>query len=305
MVKKSKTALFIVLGGYLFNLIYYLILHHISHGGYIAGDYLAISAIIILGITILYLLVVLVILSILMFKKPWPSLIKPTLIVTILTFLSISLFYFTGYHKGYGNSLSPKHKKASKTFDAHQKNKVGFKKIFEILNKTSDLSPEGVKKPERKFVTAKQEKVLRQIEEDKRKLDAIEKAILKLQEKLESERIKTEKIKNQLKETTLKVEDKDKIILALQARLKEANKINGDILAPAESKTLVPTGNEKKTEVDETASDTTSNKIIFKVQILSSGIPLSTNSPKFKGIKNHYCPIKIFKKLITLCYSYL
>ena len=201
-----------------------------------------------------------------MFKKPWPSLIKPTLIVTILTFLSISLFYFTGYHKGYGNSLSPKHKKASKTFDA--------------------LSPEGVKKPERKFVTAKQEKVLRQIEEDKIKLDAFEKAILKLQEKLESERIKTEKIKNQLKETTLKVEDKDKIILALQARLKEANKIKGDILAPAESKTLVPTGNEKKTEVDETASDTTSNKIIFKVQILSSGIPLSTNSPKFKGIKN-------------------
>jgi hypothetical protein len=63
-------------------------------------------------------------------------------------------------------------------------------------------------------------------------------------------------------------------------------KIKGDILAPAESKTLVPTGNEKKTEVDETASDTTSNKIIFKVQILSSGIPLSTNSPKFKGIKN-------------------
>ena len=286
MVKKSKMALFIVIGGYLFNLIFYLILHHIFYGRYIAGDDLAISATIILGITILYLLVVLMILSIMMFKKPWPSLIIPTLIVTILTFLSISFFYYTRYHKVYGNSLSLKHKKTSKIFDAHQKHKVGFKKTFETLNKTSDLSPEGVNKPERKFVTAKQEKVLRQLEEDKTKLDASEKAILKLQEKLESERIKTEKTKKQLKETTLKVEDKIKVILALQARLKKANKTKGDILAQAESKTLVSRGNEKKTKVDETASDTISNKIILKVQILSSGIPLSTNSPKFKGIKN-------------------
>ena len=286
MLKKSKIALSIVIGGYLFNLLFYLILYHIFYGVYIAGDYFAESAIIILAITILYFLVVLVILSILKFKKRRPSLIIPTLIVTILTFLSISSFYFTRYHEGYGNSLSLKHKKTSKTFDAHQKNKVGFKKNFEIFNKTSDLSPEGVKKPERKFVTAKQEKALRQLEEDKLKLDASEKVILKLQEKLELERIKTEKIQKQLKETSLKVEDKDKIILALQARLKESNKRKGDILAQAESKTIVSIGNEKKTKVDETASDTTSNKIIFKVQILSSATPLPTNSPKFKGIKN-------------------
>ena len=33
-------------------------------------------------------------------------------------------------------------------------------------------------------------------------------------------------------------------------------------------------------------SDKINKEIIFKVQILSSDIPLSTNSPKFKGIKN-------------------
>jgi N-acetylmuramoyl-L-alanine amidase len=54
----------------------------------------------------------------------------------------------------------------------------------------------------------------------------------------------------------------------------------------AQSKKVVSGEKKKNTEVDITESGTINQEIIFKVQVLSSGTLLASNSPRFKGLKN-------------------
>jgi hypothetical protein len=63
-------------------------------------------------------------------------------------------------------------------------------------------------------------------------------------------------------------------------------KKNEQATVEAKSKKIDSEEKKKNPENVVIESDKINKEIIFKVQILSSDIPLSTNSPKFKGIKN-------------------
>jgi len=107
-----------------------------------------------------------------------------------------------------------------------------------------------------------------------------------LETKLDSERKKNETLAKQSSETTIKMESKDKIILSLRARLEEKPKTKEYILVQAKSKKAVSGEKKKNADVDIIDSDKINQEIVFKVQVLSSGTPLSSNSPQFKGLKN-------------------
>ena len=63
-------------------------------------------------------------------------------------------------------------------------------------------------------------------------------------------------------------------------------KRNEQAMVEAKSKKVDSEEKKKNPENVVTESGKINKEIIFKVQILSSDIPLTTNSPKFKGIKN-------------------
>jgi N-acetylmuramoyl-L-alanine amidase len=130
------------------------------------------------------------------------------------------------------------------------------------------------------------DKALQQISKAKLIVDAEVKKRKELEAKLDSERKKNETLVKQSSETTIKMESKDKIILSLRARLEEKPKKKEYILVQAKSKKAVSGEKKKNADVDITDSDTINQEIVFKIQILSSGTPLSSNSPQFKGLKN-------------------
>jgi len=130
------------------------------------------------------------------------------------------------------------------------------------------------------------EKALQQISKAKLIVDAEVKKRNELEAKLDSERKKNETLVKQSSETTIKMESKDKIILSLRARLEEKPKTKEYILVQAKSKKAVSGEKKKNADVDITDSDTINQEIVFKVQILSSRTPLSSNFPQFKGLKN-------------------
>ncbi len=116
--------------------------------------------------------------------------------------------------------------------------------------------------------------------------DAASKNITELQAKLESERQESEKLRRQLNETIRQARSKDRIILALRSKLEGEHKTKGDVSVQANSNKDVPEGKNKNAEVDNPDADTINQEVIFKVQILSSGTHLATNSQRFKGLKN-------------------
>ena len=130
------------------------------------------------------------------------------------------------------------------------------------------------------------EKDLQPINKAKLIADAEVKKRKELEAKLDSERKKNETLVKQLSETTIKMESKDKIILSLRARLEEKPKTKEYIFVQAKSKKVVSGEKKKNADVDITDSETINQEIVFKVQVLSSGTPLSSNSPQFKGQKN-------------------
>lgn len=130
------------------------------------------------------------------------------------------------------------------------------------------------------------EKSLQQINKAKLIADAEVKKRKELEAKLDSEHKKNETLVKQLSETTITMESKDKIILSLRARLEEKPKTKEYIFVQAKSKKVVSGEKKKNADVDITDSETINQKIVFKVQVLSSGTPLSSHSPQFKGLKN-------------------
>ena len=117
ILKRSKTPLFIVLGGYLFNLVFYLILQHLLFGKTLTFISLVESATTIFALTVVCLLIIFVILSFVkLFKKQWPSFLVPAIVITLLTFLSISLSHYERYYDKYGYDLGQKQNKLD--FDA-------------------------------------------------------------------------------------------------------------------------------------------------------------------------------------------
>ena len=130
------------------------------------------------------------------------------------------------------------------------------------------------------------EKTLQQINKAKLIADAEVKKRKELEAKLDSERKKNETLVKQLSETTITMESKDKIILSLRAGLEEKPKTKEYILVQAKSKKTVSGEKKKNADVNITDSETINQEIDFKVQLLSSGTPLSSNSPQFKGLKN-------------------
>ena len=91
---------------------------------------------------------------------------------------------------------------------------------------------------------------------------------------MESERKKNDKLKKQLNETIRKTKS-----------LEEELKTKGDVVVQAKSNKDF-SKIKINSEVVNTDSDTKSQEIIFKVQIISSSTRLATNSPRFKGLKN-------------------
>jgi len=78
------------------------------------------------------------------------------------------------------------------------------------------------------------------------------------------------------------------ILETIDDRAIQINELKKNEQATVEAKSKKVDSEEKKENPENVVieSDKINKEIIFKVQILSSDIPLSTNSPKFKGIKN-------------------
>ena len=95
-----------------------------------------------------------------------------------------------------------------------------------------------------------------------------------LQATLKSERKENVKLRKQLNETIKKMRS-----------LEEEHQTKEDIVVQAKSKKDF-SKIKINSEVVKTDSDTKSQEIIFKVQIISSSTRLATDSPQFKGLKN-------------------
>ena len=157
MDMKSKKSLFIVLSGYMFNLLFYLILHVYGKIPYVAS--LVKSAVIVFGITAFSLLFFLLIFSILPFQKPWPSFFLTSMIITLLTFFSIPFAYYVQYNKIKDHRLSLKQDKTGKALDLLEKDIIDFKKSRDLLSKTIEPSHKEKSDPERKLLAATNEEV--------------------------------------------------------------------------------------------------------------------------------------------------
>lgn len=105
-------------------------------------------------------------------------------------------------------------------------------------------------------------------------VDDANKSITELIAKLEYERKENDKLRTQLNEIIKKTESEE-----------GGHNTKGDIIIQTKSKKDFP----KiiiNPEAENTDSDTKSQEIIFKVQIISSSTRLAANSPQFKGLKN-------------------
>lgn len=159
-ISERKKSLFIVLGGYLFNLAFYLILSHIYFGKKITFLYLVQSAVALFGMTLLYLLIIFLILSIIkIYRKPLPSFLIPAIVITLLTFLTISLASHDQFRAkrelsqklSESEQLSLKdaaEKKRAKAIylrnqavDLLQEDKADYIQAMEFLNKAIELHP--------------------------------------------------------------------------------------------------------------------------------------------------------------------
>jgi hypothetical protein len=106
----------------------------------------------------------------------------------------------------------------------------------------------------------------------KTEIDGANKTITVLKEMLEFEQNEKYKVSKQLNETIRKTKSLD-----------EGHKTKGDVVIQAK---LNKDFSKINSEAGNTDSDTKSQEIIFKVQIISSSTRLATNSPQLKGLKN-------------------
>jgi N-acetylmuramoyl-L-alanine amidase len=106
----------------------------------------------------------------------------------------------------------------------------------------------------------------------KTEIDGANKTITVLKEILVSEHKENDKLRKQLNEIIRKTKSLD-----------EGHKTKGDVVIQAK---LNKDFSKINSEAGNTDSDTKSQEIIFKVQIISSSTRLAINSPRFKRLKN-------------------
>jgi len=272
MDKELTRSLSIVLAGYLSSLGFYFIWYFIKWSYSFDADLLEVLAVVFI-ITALCFLFVLLIFSGRALQNVWIS-------ISLLTFLLIPFTYHVIYYKSYDNRLSLRQDKTINTIDKNE--------------------------PERKFLTANKKEIQKQLEDAKEKIlseenrkkeieaklnnaiatnEAANKSITELQAKLIIEHEENDKLRKQFEEVIRESKSKDEIMLALRSNLEKEHKTKGGVVVQAKSnkdfyriKTNPAVGNN--------GSDTKNHEIIFKVQVLSSGTCLATNSQRFKGLEN-------------------
>jgi hypothetical protein len=281
---KLTRSLSIVLAGYLSSLGFYFTWYFTKwrysfYSGYSRdADFLEIVAVVFI-ITTLYFLFLLLILSARAFQNVWTSLSLVS-IITLLTFFLTPFTYHKIYYKSYGNRLSLKQSKTINTIDKNE--------------------------PERKILAGNKKEIQKQLEDGKEKIpseenrkkgieaklnnaiarnEAANKTITELQTKLKIEREENDKLIKQLGEVIRESKSKDEIILALRSNLEKEHETKGGVVGLSKSNKdfyRIKTN----PAVDSNDSDTKNHEIIFKVQVLSSGTRLATNSQRFKCLKN-------------------
>ena len=137
----KKKSLAIMLGGYLFNLVFFLILNHIYFEKPIDFIFLFKFGANLLGITLIYLLIISLIFSLLkLYRKHWPSFVTASIIVTLLTFLTISSAYYKRYYENKKIKTEISSLK-NQAFSLLQENMDNHMKALDLLNKAIELNP--------------------------------------------------------------------------------------------------------------------------------------------------------------------
>ena len=137
----KKKFLAIVLGGYLFNLVFSLILNHIYFKKTFDFIFLLKFVANLFGITLIYLLIIFLILSIVKIsRKHWPSFVAPAIIITLLTFLTISLAHYKRYYENKKMKTEVSSLK-NQAFSLLQKDMADHMKALDLLNRAIELNP--------------------------------------------------------------------------------------------------------------------------------------------------------------------
>jgi len=211
---KSNKLLFLLVAGYILNLLVFSNWYHTPYTPII--DVIAVLAI----VTVLYLLLYILILTVNSLQTPW----KSFLLVSIIT-VSIIILIQIVYHEKY-QLRRFEERKLAEEIRTVEKARIG-----ELITKIGDAT----------------------------------KTITVLKAMLDLKNNENDKYKRQL------------------------NKINGKMEKDAviQPKSITDSSEIKTNpEGDNTALDTKSQEIVFKVQIISSGTRLVKTSPHFKDIKN-------------------
>ena len=141
LVSMKKKSLAIVLGGYLFNLAFFLIINHIYFEITFDFIFLLKFAANLFGITLIYLLIISLILSIVkIYRKHWPSFVTPAIIITLLTFLTISLEHYKIYYENKKMKTEVSSLK-NQAFSLLQEDMADHMKALDLLNRAIELNP--------------------------------------------------------------------------------------------------------------------------------------------------------------------
>jgi len=141
LVSMKKKSLAIVLGGYLFNLALFVILNHIYFEKTFDFIFLFKFAANLLGITLIYLLIVSLIISLVkIYRKHWPSFVTASIIITLLTFLTLSLAHYKRYYENKKIKTEVSSLK-NQAFSFLQENMSDHMKALDLLNRAIELNP--------------------------------------------------------------------------------------------------------------------------------------------------------------------
>jgi tetratricopeptide (TPR) repeat protein len=141
LVSMKKKSLAIMLGGYSFNLVFFLILNHVYFEKTFDFIFLLKFSTNLLGITLIYLLIISLILSIVkIYRKHWPSFVTSAIIITLLTFLTISLAHYKRYYENKKLKTEVSSLK-NQAFSLLQEDMADHMKALDLLNKAIELNP--------------------------------------------------------------------------------------------------------------------------------------------------------------------
>jgi hypothetical protein len=255
MDKELKRFISIVLAGYLSSLGFYFIWYLVTYS--LDADFLEVIPVVFI-ITALYVLSSLLIFFDRALQNVWIS-ISLVSIITLLIFFLIPFTYHVIYYKSYYNRLNLRQDKTVNTIDKNE--------------------------PERKILAANKKETEAKLNNAIATNEAAKNSITELQTKLKIEREENDKLRKQLEEVIRESKSKDEIVLALRSNLEKKHKTKGGVIVKAKSN-KASYGIKTNPAVGNNDSDTKNHEIIFKVQVLSSGTRLATNSQRFKGLKN-------------------